>query len=109
MQVRIEIDVKPEELRRFLGLPDVGGLQDDFIEYLREKVGSASEFDAPSFLRGNIDALKKSPALRRLLAAARLQEEEEEPAPTRGSARTSASKSASKRAAKKSGTGKTGE
>ena len=51
MQVRIEIEMTPEELRRFLGLPDVAGLQDDVIGFLRDKVGAASEFDASSFLK----------------------------------------------------------
>ena len=31
MQIKVEIEVKPEELRRFLGLPDVAGLQEDAI------------------------------------------------------------------------------
>ena len=51
MQVRIEIEMTPEELRRFLGLPDVAGLQDDVIGFLRDKVGAASEFDASGFLK----------------------------------------------------------
>ncbi|HEU0197688.1 MAG TPA: hypothetical protein VFQ88_10800, partial [Nevskiaceae bacterium] len=76
-QVRIEIDVKPEELRRFLGLPDVAGLQDDFVQFLRDKVGAASDFDAASFLRGNLDTLKKYPAVKRLLAAAKMTVEDE--------------------------------
>ena len=43
MQIRIEIDVKPEELRRFLGLPDVAGLQEEVIQFLRDKVADARE------------------------------------------------------------------
>lgn len=116
MQVRIEIDVKPEELRRFLGLPDVGGLQDDFIDYLREKVGSAGEFDAPAFLRGNIDTLRKSPALRRLLAAARMHVDEDEDQGEASSSRSTARKSATGKrtsrgaaAAKKGGRGKSSD
>ncbi|TXH06367.1 MAG: hypothetical protein E6R07_00835 [Nevskiaceae bacterium] len=58
MQIKIEIDVKPEELRRFLGLPDVSGLQDEIIAFLRDKVEAASEFDAGGFVKSNIDAIK---------------------------------------------------
>ncbi len=36
MQIKVEIDVKPEELRRFLGLPDVAGLQEDIVAFLRD-------------------------------------------------------------------------
>ena len=58
MQIKIEIDVKPEELRRFLGLPDVSGIQDEIITFLRDKVGQASEFDAGGFVKSNFDVLK---------------------------------------------------
>ena len=58
MQIKIEIDVKPEELRRFLGLPDVAGIQDEIINFLRDKVGQASEFDAGGFVKSNLDVLK---------------------------------------------------
>lgn len=75
MQIKIEIDVKPEELRRFLGLPDVAGLQEDLIAFLREKVGSATEFDAAAFVKGNLNTLRKSQAWQRLLAAAKTRAE----------------------------------
>lgn len=99
MQIRIEIDVKPEELRRFLGLPDVAGLQDDFIEFLRERVSAASEFDAAAFLRGNLDAIKKYPGVKRLLSAAKVtlsEAEEVAAASTRPRKRKRAAASAAK-------------
>lgn len=68
MQIKIEIDVKPEELRRFLGLPDVAGLQDDVVQFLREKVGQVNEnFNPADFLKGNLDLLRQSPAWKRLV------------------------------------------
>ena len=68
MQIKIEIDVKPEELRRFLGLPDVAGLQDDVVQFLREKVGQVNEnFNPTDFLRGNLDVLRQSPAWKKLV------------------------------------------
>jgi len=73
MQIKIEIDVKPEELRRFLGLPDVAGLQDDVLQFLREKVGQVNEnFNPTDFVKGNLELLKQSPALKRLLARVNL-------------------------------------
>lgn len=89
MQIRIEIDVKPEELRRFLGLPDVSGLQEDIVAFLREKVGAASEFDATGFVKQNLDTLRSSPAWQKIVAKIRVAEEAEasEAAPARTRAR----------------------
>src|ERR1700757_3014959 len=71
MQIKIEIDVKPEELRRFLGLPDVAGLQEDVVQFLREKIGSASEsFDPASFVKDNIQTIRNSGAWKKVVAAA---------------------------------------
>lgn len=68
MQIKIEIDVKPEELRRFLGLPDVAGLQEDLIQLFRDKVGQVNEnFNPGDFLRGNLDLIKQSPAWKRIV------------------------------------------
>lgn len=75
MQIKVEIQLTPEELRRFLGLPDVGGLQDDIIGLLRNKVGAASEFDASGFLRQNLEALRKNPAWKKILNKVVLTEE----------------------------------
>ena len=80
MQIKIEIDVKPEELRRFLGLPDVAGLQDDVVQFLREKVGQVNEnFNPADFVRSNLDAVKSSPAWKRVMT--RIVGEDEPPPP----------------------------
>ncbi|GAC1624417.1 MAG: hypothetical protein NVS9B10_10400 [Nevskia sp.] len=72
MQIKIEIDVKPEELRRFLGLPDVAGLQEDLIHFVREKLGAASDsFDPASFVKENLQSLRESAAWRKLVSAAK--------------------------------------
>jgi hypothetical protein len=86
MQIKIEIDVKPEELRRFLGLPDVSGLQEDIVNFLRDKMGAASEFDATGFVKNNLDALRRTSAWKNLAARVRLNEggepaAEDQPAP----------------------------
>lgn len=79
MQIKIEIDVRPEELRRFLGLPDVSGLQDDIISFLRGKVGAATDFDATQFVKNNFETLRRSPAWQKIAARIRLVEEEMAP------------------------------
>lgn len=107
MQIRIEIDVKPEELRRFLGLPDVAGLQEDIIAYLRDKVGDANEnFRPGDFVRTNFDTLLKSKAWRRLMDGVEAVEAEERAQARKAATKTAAKKSARKRssASKSSGT-----
>lgn len=74
MQIKIEIDVKPEELRRFLGLPDISGLQDDIIGFLRDKVEAAGEFHPTDLLRNNLDALRKTSAWKNLMSRVRSTE-----------------------------------
>jgi hypothetical protein len=72
MQIKIEIEVKPEELRRFLGLPDVAGLQEDVLHFLREKLGAASEsFDPTSFVKDNLQTIRNSGAWKKIVAAAK--------------------------------------
>ena len=79
MQIKIEIDVKPEELRRFLGLPDVAGLQEDLINFVRTKLGHATEnFDPATFVRTNLETLRKSRPWRRLMDGASAGDEAEE-------------------------------
>jgi hypothetical protein len=68
MQIKVEVDVRPEELRRFLGLPDVAGLQEDLIQFLREKVAKAAEnFDPVSLIRDTLKPLGRGRALLKLL------------------------------------------
>lgn len=77
MQIKIEIEVRPEELRRFLGLPDVSGLQEDIVAFLRDKIGAASGFDASQFVRSNFDTLRRTPAWQKFAARLRINEDGE--------------------------------
>lgn len=74
MQIKIEIDVRPDELRRFLGLPDVSGLQDDVINFLRDKIEAAGDFDAGHFVKNNLDSLRSNSAWQKLVGKVRLLE-----------------------------------
>ncbi len=73
MQIKIEIDVRPDELRRFLGLPDVSALPSDVVGFVRELAGAASEFDAAGFVKTNLGTLRKNPAFQKLIARIRSQ------------------------------------
>ena len=111
MQIKIEIDVKPEELRRFLGLPDVAGLQEDVLHFLREKLGAASEsFDPASFVKDNLQTIRNSGPWKKFVAAAKARtpgmspepEEQAEPAPKKRASRARGPAAKSRpRAAKK--------
>jgi hypothetical protein len=41
MKVNISVDCTPEEARRFLGLPEVAGMQDRLIEALERRLAEA--------------------------------------------------------------------
>ena len=43
MKVNVEIDATPEELRRFLGLPDVQPLQEEMVELIRQRMHAGTE------------------------------------------------------------------
>ncbi|MBF0143607.1 MAG: hypothetical protein HQL59_09165 [Magnetococcales bacterium] len=50
MKINIEIEVTAQEARKFMGLPDVEGLQKDVVDKLREKTLDRIEsFDAALF------------------------------------------------------------
>ena len=38
MNIKIDIEMTPEELRKFFGLPDVAQLQDAFMDRMRETI-----------------------------------------------------------------------
>lgn len=62
MKIRVEVDVKPAELREFLGLPDVTGVQKDALDAIsrRLKQGSSS-MDPLAVLRGFLPSGLLSP------------------------------------------------
>lgn len=43
MRIKIDIEVSPEEIRTLIGLPNLGGLQEDMIHYMRDKMSSGME------------------------------------------------------------------
>ena len=43
MKINVEIDLTPEELRRFMGLPDVEGLHQQMMDGFLERLQSSNE------------------------------------------------------------------
>ncbi len=43
MKINLEVDITPEELRRFMGLPDVHEMQQNFIEQFSQGLQSSAE------------------------------------------------------------------
>lgn len=67
MLIKIEIEVKPDELRRFLGIPDVSGLPEDLAQLARNLLESASgKLEPATLLRANLDVIRRNPTLRRI-------------------------------------------
>jgi hypothetical protein len=47
MKMTIEVDCSPEEARRFLGLPDVSGLNDHLVSEMTKRIDSNMSLLAP--------------------------------------------------------------
>lgn len=65
MNIKIDIELTPQELRQFIGLPDVAGIQDDMIQFVREKVSKGVENVDVEALRQGIQGTR---AWKRLMA-----------------------------------------
>ncbi len=50
MKINVEVDLTPEELRRFMGLPDVGDVQKQLLEQFTQRVSASAE-QRDEFLR----------------------------------------------------------
>ena len=56
MKIKMQVDVSPEELRRLMGLPDVGGVQEQLLEQFSKGIAESDE-QRDEFLRtvfGNV-------------------------------------------------------
>ena len=47
MKVHVEIDMTPEEARRFMGLPDVSKLQDEMVAEMKRRMKAAMDTSDP--------------------------------------------------------------
>ncbi len=46
MKITVNVDCTPEEARRFLGLPDLSGVHDAYVERMKAAVGDAAAPEA---------------------------------------------------------------
>ena len=63
MKVKVEIDMKPEELQRFLGMPDVAAMREEVMRFIMERIAA----DPAGFLLENLETIRKSRPVRRFL------------------------------------------
>ena len=73
MRIKMDIDMKPDELQRFLGLPDVAAMREELMQFIKERVAA----DPAGFLLDNLDRLGKSKPVRRLLYGTRSTRDED--------------------------------
>ncbi|MFT7651320.1 MAG: hypothetical protein ACI9ON_004227 [Limisphaerales bacterium] len=43
MKINVDVDISPEELRRFMGLPDVQGIQQQMMDAFAENMQNSQE------------------------------------------------------------------
>lgn len=43
MKITVDVDITPEELRRFLGLPNVEGLQEEMLKMAQKQLSDSSQ------------------------------------------------------------------
>ena len=53
MKMTIEVDCSPEEARRFLGLPDVGALNEHLVDEMRKRMDANMAMISPDELVKN--------------------------------------------------------
>lgn len=54
MKINVEIDLTPEELRRFMGLPDVAGVHQQMLESFTENMVLTSQEQQQEFFKSVI-------------------------------------------------------
>lgn len=64
MNVRIDVEITPEEMRRLMGLPDVQEFNKEVMSYMLKKMQEGAEgFDPMGFFRhgvvGNMDVFRQ--------------------------------------------------
>jgi hypothetical protein len=61
MQIKIDMDISPEEVRRLMGLPDVHGFQQELMDKIKERMLSGTEgYDPLTLFRPFMDQTMSS-------------------------------------------------
>ncbi len=57
MKITIDFDITPEELRQFLGLPNLEGLQEDILEMARKQLTESGQTVFNDFITGAVQPM----------------------------------------------------
>lgn len=57
MKISVEIDMTPEELRRFLGLPNVEGLQEEMVKMAQKQMQESGQNMFNDLLTGAVQPM----------------------------------------------------
>jgi hypothetical protein len=68
MNIKIDIELTPQELRQFIGLPDVAGIQEDMIQFVRQAVTKGVKGVESVDVDALRETLKGSRAWKRLMS-----------------------------------------
>jgi len=79
MKINIEVDLTPDELRRFMGLPDVHEMQQSLMDQFAQRLQSSAE-QRDEFLQGMLkNAMGPWQAFANILAAGSRSQQKEPP------------------------------
>ncbi len=52
MNIKVDVDITPEEVRRLMGLPDIQGFQEELMGRIREQMENGAEgYDPQTLMR----------------------------------------------------------
>lgn len=57
MKINVEVDITPEELRRFLGLPNVEGLQEEMLKMAQLQLGESGQTAFNDLISGAVQPM----------------------------------------------------
>ncbi len=57
MKITVDVDITPEELRRFLGLPNVEGLQEEMLKMAQQQLSESGQTILNDMVTGAIQPM----------------------------------------------------
>ena len=57
MNITVNVDITPEELRRFLGLPNVEGLQEEMLRMAQQQLSESSQTAFNDLITGAVQPM----------------------------------------------------
>ena len=59
MKITVDVDITPEELRRFLGLPNVEGLQEEMLRVAQQRMEESGQTFFNDMVTGAVQPLRR--------------------------------------------------